>query len=173
MSDNLAEALMWDGVRCVISMFVVHAWEMAPALDFRTDQVVPRQVKVYELEDEDGLLPGRWVTEYDLIFDEVPERLPGYLEVCLRRACEVGVVACASSTSPPSPPRRTTRESTSVRTSADDSQQRADGRSGEHASKLDPTRSLSVADTFAALVFSQAELPCGQNVGFATGEPSM
>ncbi|MGW2145975.1 hypothetical protein ACWCOT_16840 [Nonomuraea bangladeshensis] len=73
MDDNLAKALMWDGVRCVISIFVVHAWELAPALDLRTDQVVPRQVKVYELEDEDGLLPGR----------RVPEQLPGYLEDCL------------------------------------------------------------------------------------------
>ncbi|MEZ7129287.1 hypothetical protein ACBR40_28485 [Nonomuraea sp. AD125B] len=91
--DNLAGALMWDGVRCVISVFVVHARETAPALDFRTDQMAPRQVKVYELEDEDDLLPGRRVTEYDLIFDGVPERLPGYLEVCLGRACEVGVVA--------------------------------------------------------------------------------
>ncbi|MGA5756909.1 hypothetical protein [Nonomuraea bangladeshensis] len=26
MDDNLAKALMWDGVRCVISIFVVHAW---------------------------------------------------------------------------------------------------------------------------------------------------
>ncbi|MEU6725856.1 hypothetical protein ABZ917_19310 [Nonomuraea wenchangensis] len=92
MSD-IGEALMWDGVQCMISVFVVHTDEAAPSLDFRSGQVVPRQVKVYELEDEDDRLPGRWVTEYDLIFDEVPEQLPGYLEACLRRACQVGVVA--------------------------------------------------------------------------------
>ncbi|MEV5560654.1 hypothetical protein AB0L44_44065 [Nonomuraea wenchangensis] len=77
----------------MISVFVVHGDEAAPSLDFRSGQVVPRQVKVYELEDEDDRLPGRRVTEYDLIFDEVPEQLPGYLEDCLGRVCRLGVVA--------------------------------------------------------------------------------
>ncbi|MDP4507611.1 hypothetical protein [Nonomuraea turcica] len=93
MGDNITEALMWDGVRCMISVFVVHTGETAPALDFHAGQVVPRQVRVYQLEDEDDRLPGRRVTEYDLIFDEVPGELAGYLNVCLRRACEAGPVA--------------------------------------------------------------------------------
>ena len=91
--DDIGDALMWDGVQCMISVFVVHTGDAAPSLDFQAGRTVPRQVVVFDLEDEDDRLPGRRVTEYDLIFDEVPGELPDYLEVCLRQACEVGVVA--------------------------------------------------------------------------------
>ncbi len=91
--EEIAEALTWDGVRCVISVFVVTTAEAAPQVNFRDGEVTPSQVKVYDLTADEDYLPGRHVFEYDLIFDAVPEELEAYLEVCLRRACEGAVVA--------------------------------------------------------------------------------
>ncbi|WP_440104827.1 hypothetical protein [Streptosporangium sp. H16] len=91
--STVADALTWDGVRCVISVFVVTVAKTAPRVDFRDGEVVPSAVRTYDLTADEDYLPGRHVFEYDLIFDDVPEELARYLEVCLRRACEGAVVA--------------------------------------------------------------------------------
>jgi hypothetical protein len=90
---KVAEALTWDGVRCVISVFVVTTAKAALQADFRDGEIAPSQVKVYDLTADEDYLPGRHVFEYDLIFDTVPEELEAYLEACLHRACEGAVVA--------------------------------------------------------------------------------
>ncbi|MDF5757366.1 hypothetical protein [Spongiactinospora sp. TRM90649] len=94
MSD-IVEALMWDGVRCMISVFAAHTGDETPSVDFRADATAPTRVRVFELVAEEGRRPERRVAEYDLTFDEVPPGLAGYLRVCLLRACsaETSVVA--------------------------------------------------------------------------------
>jgi hypothetical protein len=77
----------------VVSVFV--PGRPSPPPDFTSGGTAPAEVQTYLLErDDPGWFPHPVVTEYDLVFDELPADLHGYLEHCLRVAsAAAGTVA--------------------------------------------------------------------------------
>jgi hypothetical protein len=50
-------------------------WKLDPA---------PLQVKKYRLDDESNVLPGKFIFEYDFVYDALPSKLGSLIEACLR-----------------------------------------------------------------------------------------
>ncbi|MGW5560015.1 hypothetical protein ACWER9_22675 [Micromonospora sp. NPDC003944] len=84
MTADLASGLRF-AAQPVVSVFVPGVPARVP--EFAGDGVVPLAVQTYSLERDD---PYACVTEYDLVFDELPPDLHRYLAHCLRVACAVG-----------------------------------------------------------------------------------
>jgi hypothetical protein len=73
----------------VISVFVPGRPSSPP--DFTSGGTTPAEVQTYPLErDGPGWFPYPVVTEYDLVFDELPAGLHDYLAHCLRVASAAG-----------------------------------------------------------------------------------
>ncbi|MEU5724236.1 hypothetical protein ABZ783_20730 [Micromonospora sp. NPDC047738] len=59
--------------------------------NFEFGGTAPAEVQTYLLErDDPDSFPYAWVTEYDLVFDELPADLDAYLVHCLGVACAAG-----------------------------------------------------------------------------------
>ncbi|MFC0508341.1 hypothetical protein [Micromonospora costi] len=92
MAADLASGLRF-AAQPVVSVFVPGVPAVSPNFEF--GGTAPAEVQTYSLErDDPGPFPYATVTEYDLVFDELPADLHGYLSHCLRAACAVadGVV---------------------------------------------------------------------------------
>ena len=87
---TIADALAWSGSGATLSMFVVS--KSCSRLDPAALSLdpTPIETKVYTLEDEDNVLPGRHVVEYDFIFARVPADLDLVLTRCLHAARDSG-----------------------------------------------------------------------------------
>ncbi|MFD8994021.1 hypothetical protein [Streptomyces abikoensis] len=85
--SGVLESLWWDGSSAMVSLFLVTEVDAAPNLDFRIGQNVPKRVRLYMLQDDEGVLEGLNVFEYDLVFENLPPDTHAYLEELLRRAC--------------------------------------------------------------------------------------
>lgn len=90
MMGTITNAISWSGSGVTLSMFVVS--ECDASLDPATMSLepAPTRTRTYILEDEDNVLPGRLVTEYDLCFNEVPPSLDALLARCLDAARAAG-----------------------------------------------------------------------------------
>ncbi|MEU8285908.1 hypothetical protein AB0C01_16395 [Micromonospora sp. NPDC048905] len=84
MTAELASGLRF-AAQPVVSVFVPGVPAEVP--EFADGDVVPIEVLTYSLERDD---PYACVTEYDLVFDELPPLLHPYLAHCLRVACAAG-----------------------------------------------------------------------------------
>jgi hypothetical protein len=83
---TIADAIAWSGSGATLSMFVVSKGGSLldpPALSL---EIVPTRTRTYILDDEDNVLGGRRVVEYDLAFAEVPSKLDVLLTGCLHAA---------------------------------------------------------------------------------------
>lgn len=92
--SRVSDALTWSGDRPVVSLFVVVDGKdkpIPPALE-STDSTAAT-VRTYHLEDEQNVLIGFSMYEYDLELDEIPPDLEAFLSELLRRACDIGRVA--------------------------------------------------------------------------------
>ena len=83
---TIADALAWSGSGATLSMFVVSKCSSlldptAPSLE-----PVPIRTRKYVLDDEDNVLAGCHVVEYDFVFAEVPPNLDTFLSCCLHAA---------------------------------------------------------------------------------------
>lgn len=89
--DRLHAALAWSGSDVTMSMFVITSAAETPLLDPKT---VPAAevVRTYDLDDEAGVLRGRRVYEYDLVWRTLPEDIALIVEAWLLAALEHGVV---------------------------------------------------------------------------------
>ena len=83
---TIASALAWSGSGATLSMFVV--WKESSFLDpaALSLEPVPTKTRTYALDDEDNVLMGRRVVEYDFAFGEVPPHLEALLTRCLDAA---------------------------------------------------------------------------------------
>lgn len=73
----------------VVSVFVPGSLAAPP--DFVFGGAAPAEVQTYPLErDDPGSFPYACVTEFDLVFDDLPADLHAYLAHCLRVACAAG-----------------------------------------------------------------------------------
>jgi hypothetical protein len=89
--DRLRAALVWSGSYATLSMFVITSADETPELD---PNHVPAAdlVRTYELEDEAGVLRGRSVYEYDLVWRKLPDDVTDIVEAWLTSALAHGVV---------------------------------------------------------------------------------
>lgn len=74
----------------MVSIFAITEPSTQPEIGFSTDDSIPKKVRVFHLEDEDGTLGGLRVIEYDLTFSEIPPHTTDYLKEVLRRVCSQG-----------------------------------------------------------------------------------
>ncbi|MET8359660.1 hypothetical protein [Micromonospora sp. NPDC005171] len=84
MTADLASGLRF-AAQPVVSVFVPGVPARVP--EFADGDVVPVAVQAYSLERDDRYA---CVTEYDVVFDELPPLLHRYLTHCLRVACAAG-----------------------------------------------------------------------------------
>lgn len=82
----IADALAWSGSGATLSMFVVSKGSSLLDPAALSLEPVPIRTRTYALDDEDNVLSGRSVVEYDLVFAEVPTSLEVLLTRCLHAA---------------------------------------------------------------------------------------
>ncbi|MGC4876489.1 hypothetical protein ACLQ26_09550 [Micromonospora sp. DT43] len=88
MAADLASGLRF-AAQPVVSVFVPGTPAVSP--NFVFGGTAPAEVQRYSLErEEPDSFPYACVTEYDLIFDELPTDLDGYLRACLSAAALAG-----------------------------------------------------------------------------------
>jgi hypothetical protein len=87
---TIREALAWSGSRITLSLFTVIASHGVSRLSAALEKLGPKSVGVYELEDEVGVLGGRSLYEFDLVYDQLPDDLESCLRGALRKAIECG-----------------------------------------------------------------------------------
>jgi hypothetical protein len=87
---TIYKSLAWAGSDVTLSMFTVSDAKNEPELDLSVEPS-PIAVRRYALEDEDRVLSGQSVVEYDLVFRDVPSDLNGVIRQCFRVACSAGV----------------------------------------------------------------------------------
>ena len=90
--DRFAAAVAWSGTDVTLSMFVVSPEAALPALDLPEVRSAPERIRTYELEDEEGVLHGRHVHEYDLVWDALPGDVEEIVTASLRSALAQGAV---------------------------------------------------------------------------------
>jgi hypothetical protein len=83
MMGTIAEALAWSGSGATLSMFVVSKDSSLLDPAALSVESAPIRTRNYTLDDEDNILSGRRVFEYDLVFAEVPSNLDSILTQCL------------------------------------------------------------------------------------------
>jgi hypothetical protein len=87
--SRLTSALAWSGVDVTLSLFVVYRAtnepQFAPSL-----AGPPIAIRAYDLDDEAGVLKGRRVREFDLVWKEMPHDLESVVTKCLREATAAG-----------------------------------------------------------------------------------
>ncbi|MFG1895501.1 hypothetical protein ACGFIP_15925 [Micromonospora zamorensis] len=85
MAGDLASGLRF-AAQPVVSVFVPGTPAVSP--NFVYGGTAPTEVQTYSLEQEEpGSFRYACVTEFDLVFDELPADLGGYLQACLSAAC--------------------------------------------------------------------------------------
>lgn len=89
--DRLRSAVAWSGTDVTLSMFVVSR-HPAVTLPEPVGTARPHHVRTYELEDEDDVLGGRGVHEYDLVWQDIPAGLHQIVTAWLVAALEHGAV---------------------------------------------------------------------------------
>lgn len=87
---TIADALAWSGTGAMLSMFVVSKSDSLFELAALPLEPAPIRTSTYVLDDEDNVLPGRRVVEYDLSFAEVPSNIDVLLTAYLRGAHRSG-----------------------------------------------------------------------------------
>ena len=85
----IANALTWSGSGATLSMFVVSKGRSLLELVLSLEPA-PIRTRMYTLDDEDNVLSGQSVFEYDFVFTEVPSNLDAVLTQCLRAARAAG-----------------------------------------------------------------------------------
>lgn len=83
---TIANALTWSGSSATLSMFVVSSHEAFVDFTGILMEAEAPQIKVYPLDDEDNVLQGGRVVEYDLLFSKLPTHLNSLLTQCLDAA---------------------------------------------------------------------------------------
>lgn len=86
MMGTIADALAWSGSGATLSMFVVSKGRLLLDLAALSLEPAPIRTKTYALDDEDNVLSGRSVVEYDLVYAAVPPNLDVLLPRCLHDA---------------------------------------------------------------------------------------
>ncbi len=90
---TIADALAWSGSGATLSMFVVSKSSSLLDLAALSLEPAPAPARTYTLDDEENVLSGRRVVEYDLAFSEVPSNLDALLTRCLHAARASGADA--------------------------------------------------------------------------------
>ena len=85
----IAKAIAWGGSDVTLSMFIISEPSTATALDISL-KPAPTAVRQYALEDENRILGGQAVLEYDFVFQELPPNLTAVLELCFHAARRMG-----------------------------------------------------------------------------------
>lgn len=83
---TIADALAWSGSGATLSMFVVSQGSSLLDPAALSLESTPTQTRTYILDDEDNVLSGRRVVEYDFVFAEVPSNIDSLLTRCLHAA---------------------------------------------------------------------------------------
>lgn len=87
--ERLRAALTWSGTDVTLSMFVVTPHSATAPLDF-SGAHAPARLRSYELDDEAGILRGRHLYEYDLVWTDFPPDLDKLVTDCLVSALSQG-----------------------------------------------------------------------------------
>lgn len=83
---TIADALAWSGSGAMLSMFVVSKGSLLLDPATLSLEPVPIRTRSYSLDDEDNVLSGRSVVEYDFAYADVPPNLEVLLTRCLHAA---------------------------------------------------------------------------------------
>lgn len=87
---RLVDALVWSGDDLMISLFALLPAQMMPFEVRRDEGTSPDSMRIYALEDPDGLLLGYSCIEYDLVYAEPPVELAQTLSALLETAVTAG-----------------------------------------------------------------------------------
>ncbi len=87
--QRLRAALAWSGTDVTLSMFVATPQSAIPPLDLSSGRA-PTQVRSYKLDDDAGILRGRHLYEYDLVWTDFPPDLETLISDCLVSALSRG-----------------------------------------------------------------------------------
>ncbi len=87
---TIADALEWSGSGATLSMFVVSNVPLLLEPAKFLLEPPPIRTRVYVLDDDDGVLPGRGVVEYDFCYTRVPRNLETLLTRSLHAARAAG-----------------------------------------------------------------------------------
>lgn len=88
--SRFLEAVQWNDEEALISLFVAAPTAEPFDLAFHINGSVPDRIETYHLEDDENVLSGLQVVEYDLYFAALPTELGPYLEACLEQVCAQG-----------------------------------------------------------------------------------
>jgi len=91
--SRLSEAVSWSGVDVSLILFVVWGFDPGSSAPTGGSSSLPRDVKIYRLEDPERRLGARELYEYDLVFDELPPDFDQIVTSWLRAALEAGAEA--------------------------------------------------------------------------------
>jgi hypothetical protein len=96
--SRVIDAICWGGVCCTLDMYVVFqnkSNDWYAAKKFCLDSIRPiNYVKPFELEDEIGVINGKYLFLYEIKLAVVPDKLDGYLRWCLVCASKNGADCC-------------------------------------------------------------------------------
>ncbi|MBK8236405.1 MAG: hypothetical protein IPK74_12675 [Deltaproteobacteria bacterium] len=87
---TIADAIAWSGSGATLSMFVVSKKSLLLDLAAPSLSSAMATIRTYALDDDENVLSGRTVVEYDLIYAEAPQDLETILTRCLCAAREAG-----------------------------------------------------------------------------------
>lgn len=87
----LQDALAWSGTDATLSMFVVSSQPISAEFAASLVAQLPHHIRTYDLEDEAGVLGGRHVREFDLVWKELPDDLEEIVRICLQEVMAAGV----------------------------------------------------------------------------------
>lgn len=87
--ERLRAALAWSGTDVTLSMFAVTPHSAPPPLNLSGGRE-PTRVRWYELDDDAGVLRGRHLYEYDLVWMDFPPGLDTLVTDCLVSALSQG-----------------------------------------------------------------------------------
>ncbi|MFE2872137.1 hypothetical protein [Embleya sp. NPDC059259] len=90
--NELEQALRWDGVDAMVSLFAVHPRTAPAVAGPLVPDPAPVAVGVHVLHDADAVLPGLVVVECDLTYERLPADLAALLTGILEQACADGAV---------------------------------------------------------------------------------
>lgn len=83
---TIDEALTWSGSGATLSMFVVYKGSFTLDPETLSLEPAPIHTRSYALDDEEEVLAGRSVVEYDFVYADVPPNLEDLLLRCLHAA---------------------------------------------------------------------------------------
>jgi len=88
--SRFSEGVSWSTIDVTLIMFAAFPAGRVVSLQAPPGAQLPDRIKVFPLMDEQDLLPGREVVEYDVVFLEMPRDPEGVVSAWLEVSLEAG-----------------------------------------------------------------------------------